>query len=64
MKYCISCLNPFPEEELQDCICSNYFGKGDFKIVTKTGIKIINQKYLYCKDCLKMKHSHEGEAFI
>jgi len=64
MDYCIDCENQFPREELEFCICDDFFGEHEFRIVTKSGVKYHKQFYLHCKNCLEFKHSHEGEAFI
>ncbi len=68
--YCVDCFNPYPLEELKDCICVIYSYENGvrnlptFRFPTKNGIKEIHQDYLYCKDCLDLKHRHEGEEFI
>jgi len=65
-KYCIDCENIFKEEELSTCICGDCFGNEvkNWRIITKTGVKYINQERVYCKDCLRKYHKHEGEVFI
>lgn len=61
-EYCSDCLNVFPTEELQSCICS--LGEWDKTIVTKAGVKVIKDRGLFCKNCLGIHHKHIGETFI
>ena len=62
-EYCTDCLNVFETSELESCIC-NLMGKQKRTIVTKSGVKVIEDRGLHCKDCLEMKHKHIGESFI
>lgn len=62
-EYCSDCENVFNIDELHSCIC---WVRGNSKktIVTKSGVRQIDDAGLFCKNCLQMKHQHIGESFI
>jgi len=66
--YCTDCLNVFKKDDLEICICTDCFGNKfltPLRIVTRYGIKQTDQiEYVHCKECLRIHHQHNEEAFI
>lgn len=63
---CLDCLDIFEKDELSMCICSDFMGGWSPKRAIPTKYGVVEEKipFFYCKDCLAMKHTHDGEAFI
>ena len=63
-EYCFDCLDVFELEALEYCICDSWASSDKKTIVTKYGVKNEEVKRKYCKNCLEIRHTHEGEMFI